>query len=240
MDIYASRKVVRKALDGKGYTALFIQLLIIISLIAFSLETVPNLSTTSEKVLSFIEFITIIAFTIEYVLRLLTYDKPLRFVFSWWGVIDALAIFPYYLAIGVDLRAIRILRLFRLVRILKIFRNSHAIRRLTRTLYLAKDELLFFLGFSLIILYLSAVGIYYCEHEAQPESFSSIPHSLWWAIATLTTVGYGDIYPVTVWGKIFTSIVVMVGLGFIAMPAGILTAALSQARREEKHQHTND
>lgn len=225
-------------LDKNRKFDLFIQFLIVVSLTSFSIETLPGLPDIDKKVLSYIESVTIIAFTLEYALRILTYKKRLKFIFSWWGLVDLVAILPYYLlnflGFGIDLRAVRVLRLLRLVRVLKIFRNSAALKRMHRAFVLARDELLLFGGMSLVILYLAAVGIYYCENTAQPDNFSSIPHSLWWAIATLTTVGYGDVYPVTAWGKIWTGVVVMVGLGFIAMPASVMTAALSQARREEK------
>lgn len=235
MEVKSLRTKIKDALDGNSYTALLLQLLIIISLITFSLETLPTLSEQSKSILTRIELITIIIFSIEYILRIITYDKPLKFIFSWWGAVDAAVLLPYYLAIGIDLRAVRIFRLFRLVRILKIFRSNDALKRITRALVLAKNELILFGGLALVILYLAAVGIYYFENQAQPANFQSIPHSLWWAVATLTTVGYGDIYPITVGGKFFTGIVVMVGLGFVAMPASILTAALSQARREEEN-----
>ena len=84
------------------------------------------------------------------------------------------------------------------------------------------------------MLYLSAVGIYYFENEAQPEQFKSVIHSLWWAVTTLTTVGYGDLFPVTAGGKFFTFLVLMVGIGIVAVPTGLITSALSQARKEEK------
>jgi len=87
---------------------------------------------------------------------------------------------------------------------------------------------------AMILLYLSAVGIYYFENAAQPEKFKSIFHSLWWALATLTTVGYGDIYPVTAGGQFFTFFVLMLGLGVVAVPTGLIASALSQARNENK------
>ncbi len=216
---------------------LAIQVLTIISLISFSLETLPGISVKASEILYVIEIVTISIFTIEYFLRIISSKKPFKFIISWWGIVDILAILPYYLStyvgIGVDLRAIRVLRLFRLVRILKIFRNNNALKRIIRSLVLAREEFFLFLGLSAIILYISSVGIYYFENPIQPEKFQSIPHSLWWSVVTLTTVGYGDVYPITVGGKIFTGIIVFVGLGFIAMPASIMTAALSQARNEE-------
>ena len=98
----------------------------------------------------------------------------------------------------------------------------------------AKEEVMIFFLATLILLYFSAVGIYYFEHEAQPDHFQSIFHSLWWAVATLTTVGYGDVYPVTAGGKLFTFLILMCGLGIVAVPAGLVAAALSKVRDEEE------
>lgn len=181
---------------------LSIQALIIISLISFSVETLPGLSEASQSILRVIEVGTVIIFSAEYILRILVSDKPLGFVFSWFGVVDLAAILPFYVATGVDLRAIRAVRLLRLIRVLKLVRYSKAVGRFHRALVIAKEELILFFGITMMILYFAAVGIYFFEHEAQPEAFSSVFHSLWWAIATLTTVGYGDVYPVTPGGKI--------------------------------------
>ena len=109
-------------------------------------------------------------------------------------------------------------------------RYSQALSRLGIALKLAKEELLLFLAMSLVVIYLAAVGIYYFEQSAQPEAFASVPHAMWWAVATLTTVGYGDLYPVTAGGKIFTFIILIVGLGLVAVPAGIVASALAKAR----------
>ena len=98
---------------------------------------------------------------------------------------------------------------------------------------LSKEELIVCLSSMLILLYLAAVGIYYFENEAQPQNFSSIFDSLWWAVATLTTVGYGDVYPITVGGKIFTFLILMIGLGIVALPAGIFAAALTKTFRDK-------
>lgn len=106
--------------------------------------------------------------------------------------------------------------------------------RFGKALALAREEAVLFLLVTGILLYLSAVGIYYFEHQAQPENFKSIPHSLWWAVATLTTVGYGDVYPITVGGKLFTFVMLMIGLGIVAVPAGLVASAMSQVRDDEK------
>lgn len=219
-------------LRGKVF-ALLIQLLIIVSLITFSIDTLPNLSKDLKWALYLIEIITVTIFSFEYLLRLLVAKEKLKFIFSFYGLVDLLAILPFYLSTGYDLRAIRIFRLLRLVRILKLFKYNQAIKRFHRALIIAKEELILFGFIAAIMLYLSAVGIYYCESDAQPEQFSSVFHSLWWSVTTLTTVGYGDMYPVTVGGKIFTFFILTIGLGIVAVPTGLLASALSEARKQD-------
>jgi len=155
-------------------------------------------------------------------------------MFSFYGIIDLVAILPFYVLSGVDLRSLRIFRMLRVFHILKILRYNRAIQRFTRAFKIAKEEFILFGIVTLMVLYLSAVGIYYFENPVQPELFASIFHSLWWAVTTLTTVGYGDAYPITVGGKIFTFIILMIGLGIVAVPTGVLASALSKARMEEK------
>lgn len=218
--------------SGKAF-AFTIQSLIIISLVTFSIDTLPNLSERTQEILHVTEIVTVTIFTLEYVLRLAVAENKLRFAFSFYGLVDLAAILPFYIATGLDLRAVRVFRLLRLVRILKLLKYSQAVKRFNRALSIAKEELTLFGFVAAILLYLSAVGIYYFEHEAQPEQFKSVFHSLWWAITTLTTVGYGDIYPITTGGRVFTFFVLTVGLGVIAVPTGILASALAQARDEE-------
>lgn len=146
---------------------------------------------------------------------------------------DLLAILPFYLTTGVDLRAVKVLRALRIISLLKLTRYNAAMSRFARTFALAKEEFTLFVIATLMILFLAAVGIYYFERDVQPEAFASVFHSLWWAVTTLTTVGYGDVYPITVGGRFFTYIVVMVGLGVIAVPASVLASALTRAREEE-------
>jgi voltage-gated potassium channel len=213
--------------------AFFIQSLILFSLLTFSISTLPDLSAEQRWLLEVIEVVTVLIFTVEYLLRLWVAERKLRFVFSFFGLIDLMAILPFWLATGVDLRSLRALRLMRLFRILKLLRYSRAIRRFQRAFVMIREELVMFLSLSLILLYLAAVGIYYFEHEAQPQQFSSVFHSLWWAVATLTTVGYGDIYPVTAGGKLFTFVVLIIGLGVVSIPSGMIASALSRAREEE-------
>jgi voltage-gated potassium channel len=137
---------------------------------------------------------------------------------------------PAVLFLFPDLTTVRSMRLLRLLRILKLLKANRALDRIARAIVQIRAELLIFLFVGMVILYLAAVGIYHFEHIAQPEAFGSIPASLWWALATLTTVGYGDVYPITTGGRIFTGLVLMVGIGIVAVPAGLITAALLNNR----------
>ena len=159
-----------------------------------SINTLPDLSPSVQAVISWSEVVIVGLFTIEYGLRIGTAPRKLRYAFSFHGIVDLAAILPFLLTLGgVDLRALRVLQLFRIVRILKLGRYSEAMTRFGRAMALAKEEIVIFAGVAAALLYLSAAGIWYFEHEAQPEAFASILHSLWWATATLTTVGYGDV-----------------------------------------------
>ena len=148
--------------------------------------------------------------------------------------IDLMAIVPFVLSAGaIHARVIRIARLLRVLRILKLTRCSRAMERFGKATALAKEEIVQFLAVTMMLLYLSAFGIYHFEHSVQPEAFPSIVHSLWWAAATLTTVGYGDVYPVTAGGKLFTFVMLMCGLGIVAVPAGLVATALSKVHLDE-------
>ncbi|HAW32329.1 MAG TPA: ion transporter [Planctomycetaceae bacterium] len=217
---------------GKTFD-LTIQSIIVLSLVCFSIETLPDLSDESRTLLHVIEIISVIIFTVEYLARVAVASDKAAFVFSFFGIIDLLAILPFYLSTGLDLRSLRSFRLLRLVRILKLARYSAAAKRFHRAFLIAREELALFLFASMIVLYLAAVGIYHFENPAQPEEFSSVFHSLWWAVSTLTTVGYGDIYPVTAGGKMFTFCILVVGLGIVSIPAGLVASALSKARELE-------
>jgi len=233
-----SKEAIRKTVDstdnfvGKFFT-FTVQFLIVISLITFSIDTLPDLSLEVKNILKIIEVVTVGIFTFEYVLRLIIAERKFKFIFSFYGLVDLLAILPFYIASGFDLRAIRVFRLLRLVRILKLFKYNQAINRFHRALVIAKEELILFGFVAAIMLYLSAVGIYYCENAAQPEQFKSVFHSLWWSVTTLTTVGYGDMYPITAGGKLFTFFILTIGLGIVAIPTGLVASALSKARESD-------
>ncbi len=214
--------------------------LIVLSLLSFSLETMPNLSDTARLWLDRFEALSVIAFSLEYLLRIYVASPKRNYIFSFFGLVDLAAILPFFIGLHVDLRSVRALRLLRLFRILKLARYSAAARRFHRALIIAKEEIILFLGAALIILYLAAVGIYQFESEAQPEAFGSVFHCLWWAVATLTTVGYGDVYPITVGGRIFTFVILVIGLGVISVPAGLVASALAQARKMEDEQNEEE
>ncbi|MGA0845343.1 MAG: ion transporter [Luteolibacter sp.] len=211
---------------------LVIQALIVLSLVEFTIETLPDLSVELRGYLMVFEIITVFVFTIEYVLRIILSRKRFSYVFSFYGIIDLMAILPFYISTGIDLRSVRAFRLLRLFRLFKLVRYSAATQRFYRAFLIAKEELVLFGTTALILLYVSALGIYYFERNQQPESFGSVFHSLWWAVVTLTTVGYGDVYPVTVGGKLFTFFVLMTGLGIVAVPTGLFASALSKAREQ--------
>jgi len=216
--------------QGRYFDAI-IQFLIIASLVAFTIETFPDNSEQTQSVLYYFEYFCVIVFSIEYVLRIYIAEKPFKYIFSFYGVIDLLAVLPFYLTSVFDLRALRAFRIFRIFRMFKLIRYNKALRRFHIAYGLIKEELILFLMLTFIFLFLASAGIYYFEHEAQPEYFSSVVDSGWWAAVTLTTVGYGDVYPITGGGKIFTLFILLIGVGIITIPAGLIASALSKARK---------
>jgi voltage-gated potassium channel len=217
----------------------FIQLLILLSLIAFSVETVPGNSKNTIYILRIFQIFCLFIFTLEYLLRIYVAKNPYKYIFSFYGIIDFLAIFPFYLTLAYDLRALRIFRIFRIFRALKLIRYHKAFNRFHIAAKIVKEEAILFLLIAIIFIFISSSGIYFFENEAQPEVFTSVFHSFWWAIVTLTTVGYGNIYPITVGGKIFTFFVLIIGVGIVTIPAGLVASALSQAREIEDNDNPN-
>jgi len=208
------------------------QTLILYSLICLSIETLPDLPSRLEHFLLINEWVVVFIFTIEYLTRVYVTKNKKQFVLSFYGVIDFIAIFPCYLGLSTDFRSIRALRFIRLIRLFKLARYSKSLERYQRALNGIKIDLVVFSGVTFILLYLSSVGIYHFEHTAQPEVFRSVFDAMWWAVATLTTVGYGDIYPITSGGRVFTFFILMIGLGIVAVPTGLIAAALTEAREE--------
>jgi len=218
-------------LDGQSTAAgrriaLILYGLIILSAIVIAIETMPSLPEWARSALLFVEVFLVIVFSLEYAIRLYVARPWWRYAFSFWGLVDLVAILPAIILLAPDFASIRSLRLVRLLRLVKLFRADRALDRLWRAMMNIRAELSVFGFVALVVLYLSAVGIYHFERNAQPEIFSSIPASLWWSIATLSTVGYGDIYPVTTGGRVFTGFVLLVGIGLVAVPASLITTSL--------------
>ncbi len=207
--------------------------LITLNVSAVILETVDSIYLPWQLWFDVFEAVSLIVFVIEYVMRFWVapespeYRSRLSWVISPLAIIDLLAILPaiLYLFVPIDLR---ILRTFRMLRLLKLTRYSPALKMLLAVF--EEEAGAFFAGFFILMLMLifAASGAWLAEHKAQPEAFGSIPHAMWWAVATLTTVGYGDVTPITVAGKIFGAIITILGIGMAALPAGIIATGLNE------------
>jgi len=212
---------------------IFIYALIIANIVAMVLESHQSIEKQFSRGFHYFELVSILIFSLEYLYRILTSFKEekwkgvKKYMFSFFGLIDLISILPFYLKqfLLLDGRFFRILRLFRLSRVFKLGRDSKSLKLFIKALTSVKNELKFTLFLSILTILFSASAIYFLENEAQPEVFSSITASLWWATVSLATVGYGDIVPITVWGKVFASIISLVGIGVVAIPTGIISAS---------------
>ncbi len=224
---------------------IFIVVLIALNVLVLALETMDSVYQIAPSFFVWFETISVLVFTIEYVSRIWScveirkYKKPVRGRLSYalrpMPLIDLIAVLPFYLPfLGVDLRFIRSIRMFRLFRIAKVARYSKAIKTIGNVIRSKRAELMITLFILVLILIISSSMMYFAEHETQPKKFPSIPASLWWSVATLTTVGYGDVYPVTVFGKIIGCIIAITGIGMFALPTGILGAAFVEEIRKDR------
>lgn len=214
----------------------FLVIMILLNVVAVILETVQSIYSQIPLVFYYFELFSILIFSFEYLGRLWTctyfdkYKHPvwgrIKFIFSFAAIIDLLAILPFYLPLvmALDGRFLRMLRLFRIIRIFKMGRYSTAFNLITKVVSKRKEELLITVTIVLVLLVLASSMMYYLEHEVQPEAFSSIPETMWWGVATLTTVGYGDVYPITGLGKVLGAFIAILGVGIFALPAGIIAA----------------
>lgn len=229
------RKIVDDNTTKKGRIFDYIiEILIFLSLAGYALETLPENSARTRSILKGIERAAVIFFTIEYILRIYIAKNPWRYIFSFYGIIDLLAILPFFITASTDLIPLRAFRIFRIFRAFKLVRYNKALIRFRSAWIIIKEEVILFLIVTGIFLFLASAGIYYFENPAQPEVFSSIFSSGWWAIVTLTTVGYGDVYPITTGGRLFTFFILMVGVGIVTIPAGLVASALNKARDDEE------
>ncbi|WP_365889320.1 ion transporter [Desulfuromonas sp.] len=191
------------------------------------------------------ELFSVVVFSAEYLSRLWScvtdprYVRPvagrLRFAATPMAVVDLLAVMPFYIGlVGIDLRFIRSLRLLRIVRVAKVGRYVKALQLFSKVLGAKREELVLTLGMMLLLLIIASCFMFYVENPVQPEHFSDIPHTMWWAVATFTTVGYGDVYPVTGLGKFLAGIVAILGIGLFALPTGILGAGFVEEMQKRK------
>lgn len=207
------------------------------NLVTMVLESVEQCRLAAPGFFVWFEQISLAIFAVEYLLRLWSCTAlprfrgavlgRLRFAMTPMALIDLVAILPLLLA-GVDLRAGRVLRLFRIFRVAKLARYSRTLHLFGRVFRSRAPELITVMLFVAAMLLLSASLLYFAEHDAQPEVFSSIPAALWWSIATLSTVGYGDVYPITALGRVIAGCVCVLGIGMFALPTGILGAAFAK------------
>ncbi len=233
---------------------IFIMSLIFLNALAVILETVESFQRHYGSFFRWFEFASVVIFSIEYLLRLWSctadprYSHPffgrIRFFFTPFALIDLAAILPFYLPVffHFDIRFVRILRFFRIFRIFKLGRYSESISIFGRVLLSRKEELFITIFVVFILLVLASGLMYFVEHSAQPKAFASIPAAMWWGIATLTTVGYGDVYPITPLGRFFGAIIALLGVGLFALPAGIISSGfmeeIQKRRNEEKKTKT--
>jgi voltage-gated potassium channel len=224
---------------------IFILTLIFMNVAAVVVGTVESIYSRWTRLFDSFEVFSVIVFTIEYVARVWScvsneryrdgFRARLRFMRQPLPVVDLVAVLPFYLPfLGVDLRFVRMFRIVRMLRLAKVGRYYSSLTLIRDTIRARKEELVLSFAILLTLLLLSASGIYYCENEAQPDKFSSIPGALWWSVVTLTTVGYGDAYPVTGAGKFFASVVAILGIGMFALPTGILGASFVEEIRRRR------
>jgi len=209
---------------------------IILSVLLVALETVDSINQKYHDFLNAAEWVITVLFTLEYGLRIYSVNTPKKYIFSFYGIIDLLATIPKYLALifvgaGVEtLMGIRSLRILRIFRVLRISRYVGESNYLVRALLVSRAKIIIFLLFVLIICILFGTIMYLVEGPV--SGFNNIPTSIYWCIVTITTVGYGDIAPVTMFGQLIASMLMMLGYGLIAVPTGIISAEMAKRRRE--------
>jgi len=213
--------------SGKFFDVVLL-VIILFSVVLVLLESVPSIRLNHQPILRILEWIITIIFSIEYVLRIAIVRKPFTYIFSFYGIIDLLSVIPTYLSLVIvgshSLVVIRMLRLLRVFRILKLTRYTNAGRTLARAMWASREKISVFIFFVITLVVIIGTVMYMVEGESY--GFTSIPRSIYWAIVTLTTVGYGDISPVTPLGQFLASIVMIMGYAIIAVPTGIVTAEM--------------
>lgn len=223
-----------------------LSVLIFLNTVAIIVHTVPSIGRRFDRFFLDFEVFSVAVFSVEYLLRVWSsvekaeFRHPfwgrVKFIFSVWGLIDLLAIFPFYFSLfSTDLGFIRILRLLRILRLFRVSRYFHALRVIQNVVKAKKEELLLSMSFIIFLLLISSSLVFYIEHDAQPQAFSSIPESLWWGVNAMTTVGYGDMHPITPLGKVFGGIMAILGVSIFALPTGILASGFAEQIRGTRH-----
>ena len=215
----------------------FIYLLIIFNLISMVVESEPDLPVEVINYLSIFEILSITIFSVEYIIRsIVAFKNKKSYNLSFFGIIYLLSILPFFFGkiIGFDGRFVRVFRLFRISRILKLGKFSKSFELLGQGVNNVKKELYITFFIAFIMLFFSASGIYYLENPEQPQAFSSITESFWWAVSSLTGVGFEEIFPKTFGGKLFGTFISLIGIGVIAVPTGIVSASFVEVLEEEK------
>lgn len=223
----------------------FMLVLIVLNVVAVALGTVQEVASRWHMVLEYFEWGSIGVFSVEYLARIWAAPADpryaaaatgrLRYAVTPMAIVDLIAILPAYLTfLGVDLRIARALRLLRVFRVAKLGRYVSALRLMGNVLRSKREELVVSSFVLALLLVLSSSLIYFAEHAVQPEAFSSIPAAMWWAISTLTTVGYGDVYPVTSVGRIIASGAAILGIGLFALPTAILGSGFLEELQRQK------
>jgi len=231
------------------YLNIFIYTLIIISILNLMLSTVVEYQTQYGKILETIRHIIMPIFIVEYLLRFYAsghleqyqgFKGKIRYFFSFYALVDLLSIIPYILInIGFNSSFIRSLRLLRIFRLFRAKKYAIFIKLMKNILFNIKEEMVVLAFFTVVILALLSFSIFEIEHEAQPEVFTDIFQTLWWAVATLTTVGYGDMYPITPLGKLITGTISIIGIAFIAIPGGMFASEFISQLSEKKDNETS-
>lgn len=210
--------------------------IILCNITVMVLDSVPEYHSKYGIEFHFLDTLFLVFFCAEYLFRLFLAQRRIKYATSFYGIIDVLAIAPDLILSNVAYNSsfIKILRLFRITRLVKMGRFSKTIHTLGEVIYSVRYELIVTIGISFIVLFFSSAGIYYLENPIQPQSFSSIIDSFWWAVSSLTGVVMEERYPITGLGKIFATIISMVGVGVVAIPTGIISASFVEVMHAEK------
>jgi voltage-gated potassium channel len=241
-------EILERAKPGDAISRVFditLVVLVVANALTFTLESIKDLNDSYGSFFYYFELFSVAFFTVEYMLRIWAiteaskYEHPItgriRYFFSPMAIIDLLAILPFYLSGWlIDMRFLRILRAFRIFRLIKLVRYVRALAMIQQVLYKKREELVLCFVIMLTTLFFAASLMYVAEHDVQPDKFQSIPQAMWWSVATLTTVGYGDVYPITNLGRLLAGAISIIGVAIFALPAGIFAAGFSEEAQEAK------